>query len=247
MCQNLDRQSRKGGVFELKIGIFTDAHYSSKEVSCTRRFNNQSLRKIQEAYEYFERGLCDAVICLGDLIDTEDTVEKEIENLSLIAQVIKKSPLKTICLMGNHDAFVLPPHKFYSILGTEPPHSISIEGRSLIFLDACYFKSGEHYSPGDSDWKDTYYPFADELKKELESLSSPTYVFIHQNLDPEIEENHRLSNSKEILDVIEQSGIVKAVFQGHYHPGKESVHNGIRYLTLPAMCENETAYWVLEL
>jgi manganese-dependent ADP-ribose/CDP-alcohol diphosphatase len=35
------------------------------------------------------------------------------------------------------------------------------------------------------------------------------------------------------------SGKVKTVFQGHYHPGHENELNGIRYITLPAMCEGE--------
>ena len=231
----------------LKIGIFTDPHYSSKEVTCGNRFNSQSLRKIKEAFKYFESCGCDAVVCLGDLIDTEDTVEKEIENLSLISDVIKQSSLRTVCLMGNHDAFVLTQQSFYSVLGTEPPKSISIDGKNLIFLDACYFKSGKHYAPGDSDWTDTFYPFVNELKKELETLSSPTYIFLHQNIDPEIRGDHRLFNGDEIFSVIEESGIVKAVFQGHYHPGNESLHNGVRYITLPAMCENEAAFRVFEL
>ena len=231
----------------MKVGIFTDPHYSSQKVTCSNRYNNQSLRKIREAYSHFESRKCDAVICLGDLIDTEDTVEKETENLSLIGEIIKKSPLRTICLMGNHDAFVLTPQRFYSVLGTESPKSTCIDGRNLVFLDACYFSSGEHYAPGDSDWTDTFYPFAEKLKAELEALSFPTYVFIHQNIDPEIPCNHRLFNADEILHIIEQRGIVKAVFQGHYHPGAESVHSGIRYITLPAMCENESAYWVFEL
>lgn len=231
----------------MKIGIFTDSHYSSKEVTCSKRLNNQSLRKVQEAYRFFESRHCDVVICLGDLIDTEDTVEKEIENLSLLSEVIRKSPLRTICLMGNHDAFVLTPSRFYSILGTEVPQTLCMDGRNLIFLDACYSKNGKHYAPGDADWTDTFYPFADELKKELETLSVPTYVFVHQNIDPEIRQDHRLFNAKEIFAILEQSGVVQTVFQGHYHPGKESVHNGIRYITLPAMCENEAAYWVFEL
>lgn len=231
----------------MKIGIFTDSHYSSKEVTCTNRYNNQSLRKIREAYQYFENNGCEIVICLGDLIDTEDTVEKEIENLSSISEIIKKSPLHTVCLMGNHDAFVLTPQRFYSVLGIEPPRRHVLGGRNFIFLDACYSKSGKHYAPGDSDWRDTYYPFANELKKELGALSAPAYVFIHQNIDPKIKQDHNLFNDEEIFSIIKQSGIVKAVFQGHYHPGKESVYEGIRYITLPAMCENESAYWVFEL
>ena len=234
-------------VSNVKIGIFTDSHYSGKALTCGRRYNNQSLRKIREAYRYFEENGCDAVIALGDLIDTEDTVEKEIENLSKIARIVKASPLRTFCLMGNHDAFVLTPQDFYAVLGTEAPKSIEIDGKSLVFLDACYFKSGVHYAPGDSDWKDTYYPHTAALEAELKGLSAPVYIFMHQNIDPTIREDHRLSNSAELIRIIEESGTVKAVFQGHYHPGQESEHSGIDYITLPAMCENESAYWVFEL
>ena len=231
----------------MKIGIFTDSHYSGREVTCGRRFNNQSLRKIREAYRFFEESGCDAVICLGDLIDTEDTVEKEIANLSEIARVIGNSPLRTIVLMGNHDAFVLSPERFYSVLGLAPPEDTCLCGKRLLFLDACYFKSGVHYAPGDSDWKDTLYPFTAELESKLAASDVPTYIFMHQNIDPGIREDHRLSNAEELLRIIEKSGVVRAVFQGHYHPGQESVHNGVRYITLPAMCENEAAYWVFEL
>ena len=234
-------------VSNVKIGIFTDSHYSGKALTCGRRYNSQSLRKIREAYRCFEGNGCDAVISLGDLIDTEDTVEKEIENLSAIAAVIKESPLRTIALMGNHDAFVLTPRDFYAVLGIEAPKSTEIDGKQLVFLDACYFKSGVHYAPGDSDWKDTYYPHAAALEAELRALSAPVYIFMHQNIDPAIREDHRLSNSAELIRIIEESGTVKAVFQGHYHPGQESEHNGIRYITLPAMCENESAYWIFEL
>ena len=231
----------------MKIGIFTDSHYSGKAVTCGRRFNNQSLRKIGEAYRHFEENGCDLVICLGDLIDTEDTVEKEVENLSEIAALIKASPLHTYCLMGNHDAFVLTPERFYSVLGLAPPKNVTADGKRLIFLDACYFKSGVHYAPGDSDWKDTYYPHTAALQKELEECNCPAYIFMHQDIDPAIREDHRLYNAEEILRIIAKSGTVKAVFCGHYHPGQESVHQGVRYVTLPAMCESEAAYWIFEL
>ena len=183
----------------------------------------------------------------------QQQIFEDSEDFSKFLQVLKdckaisEFEIYAYCLMGNHDAFVLTPQRFYSVLGTESPKSTCIDGRNLVFLDACYFSSGEHYAPGDSDWTDTFYPFADKLKAELEALSFPTYVFIHQNIDPEIPCNHRLFNADEILHIIEQRGIVKAVFQGHYHPGAESVHSGIRYITLPAMCENESAYWVFEL
>ena len=72
----------------MKIGIFTDSHYSSKEVTCGRRYNSQSFRKMQVAYDVFAAEKCDLVICLGDLTDVEDSHGKEVENLKKCAKYI---------------------------------------------------------------------------------------------------------------------------------------------------------------
>ena len=33
----------------MKLGIFTDSHYSSQEVTCGNRYNSRSLEKIRKA------------------------------------------------------------------------------------------------------------------------------------------------------------------------------------------------------
>ena len=233
----------------MKLGIFTDSHYSSHEVTCKIRRNNQSLRKIREAYAAFEAEQCDLVICLGDLTDQEDSHQKEIENLKEIAAVIQSSPLRTICVMGNHDAITLSKEEFYSILEGCSPENCIIDGKQLLFLDACYYQNGEHYAPGDelSRWIDTLYPFADELEQHLAGTEQDTYVFLHQNIDPNVREDHRLHNSARLFEIFRNSGKVKAVYQGHYHPGMESEHDGIRYVTFPAMCERENAYFIIHI
>ena len=116
-----------------------------------------------------------------------------------------------------------------------------------MFIDACYFKNGNHYKPGDTDWTDTYFPYIEELKKRLSGISGDAYIFIHQNIDPNIREDHRVFNDFEIREVLEKSNKVKIVFQGHFHPGNNSEHNGIKYVTFPAMCENEEGYYVVEI
>ena len=97
----------------MKIGLYTDSHYSSAKITCGCRYNNQSLRKISQAYEHFEKEGCELVICLGDVIDTEPRVELEIQNLAEIAKVIGKSKIPSVYMMGNHDAFVLEREEFY--------------------------------------------------------------------------------------------------------------------------------------
>ena len=229
----------------MKLGIYSDCHYSSAALTCGRRYNSESLRKIREAYRFFEEEGCDLAVCLGDLIDTERTVEKEMENLARIGRVMQESTVRTVCLMGNHDAFVLERERFYEILGIPPVEELREEGRRLLFLDACYSKDGRHYTPGNVDWTDCFLPNAEALAARLGA--EDTYVFLHQNIDPAVMENHRLHNADEVFDILLGSGAVKAVFQGHFHPGCRSEYGGIPFITLPAMCESEGAYFAMEI
>lgn len=231
----------------MKLGIFTDAHYSSHVITCGKRYNSKSLEKIKKAYVLFEREKCDLAVCLGDITDKENTLEKEIENLEKIARVISASSVRTVCLMGNHDAFTFTKEQFYSILGTDIPSAESVKDRTLIFLDTCYFSTGTHYSPGDTNWRDTYLPDVTALKKQLSDAQGNVYVFMHHNIDPNVPKDHRLSNDVEIRKTIEESRKVKTVFQGHYHPGKESICDGIEYTTFPAMCENDNAFFIINI
>ena len=230
----------------MKIGLFTDTHYRCKDSEGGRNFNS-ACEKVARVLDIFKSEKCDLVICLGDLIDKEPSHEKEIDNLKKLSTLFDASGLDIIALMGNHDGFCFTKDEFYSVLGEKyEPKAMLIGDKALIFLDACYFASGVHYAPGDTDWKDTCYPHAAALQSELAACPCPTCIFIHQSIDPAIREDHRLSNSAELFHIIEESGVVKTVFQGHYHPGQSSFYQGVRYITLPAMCENEAAYWVFE-
>ncbi len=229
----------------MRLGLYTDPHYSSQAVTCGVRFNSRSLEKIREAYRFFERERCDLAVCLGDLIDAETDHAAETENLKRIAAVIRASAVPTVCLMGNHDAFAFTEEEFYGVLGadTRPADRVT-HGVRLVFLDACYFKSGARYKPGDSDWTDTYCPCEEKLRKTLTSSREDIYVFVHQNLDPAAEARHRIANADGVNRLLLRSGKVKAVFQGHYHPGCRSVRGGVRYITFPAVCEADGAFFV---
>ena len=70
---------------------------------------------------------------------------------------------------------------------------------------------------------------------------------MHQNVDDQIDISHRIFNWEEVCEIIENSGKVKTVFQGHYHPGYKSLKNGVEYVTFPAMCSEENGWYITEL
>lgn len=231
----------------MKLGLFSDSHYSSQEVTCGCRYNSCSLEKMRRAYRAFEVAGCDLVICLGDLTDREDCHEKELANLRAAAEVIQSAAVPTVCVMGNHDAFSFTVEEFYGVLDRCCPKPRTVEGKTLLFADACYFKSGRHYAPGDEDWTDTCLPDTDSLEKSLEEAEGEVLFFLHQNVDPHAEMHHCLANAAAVRAILENSGKVKAVYQGHYHPGLRSTHNGIDYVTLPAMCEGDDRWEIIEI
>ena len=63
----------------MKIGMFSDPHYSSAEETCGNRYNSRSLEKMKRALAFFTENMCDMVIILGDVTDTEPEREMEIK------------------------------------------------------------------------------------------------------------------------------------------------------------------------
>lgn len=225
----------------MKLGLYSDTHYSSAECTCGCRYNSRSLEKMKEAYRIFAEAGCDLVICLGDLTDTEDTYEKECANLRACAAVMDASAVPTLCVMGNHDAFVFEPEDFYGRLGeAHRPQTVQTAGVTLLFLDACYYRNGVHYGPGGGDWTDTFYPNAEALRETLAQAAGDVYVFLHQNIDARVPNDHRLYNADRLCQILAESGRVRGVVQGHYHVGACNRVGEITYLTLPAMCEHDT-------
>lgn len=234
----------------MKVGFFTDSHYSSAKVTCDVRYNSLSLGKIRRAYAEFCRCGCELVVFLGDLTDTEEAHDKEIENIREIRAVIEASGIPTMVVMGNHDAVAFTQEEFYDVLGEGcRPRNIDCGDTHILFLDACYYyTSGLHYAPHvEGTWMDTYYPFVEELKETLTALEGDVYICMHQNIDPTISEDHCLHNDAMLRRVLEDSGKVRCVYQGHYHDGSEHREGEIRYKTFPAMCQNDQAWFVEEL
>ena len=229
----------------MKLGIFTDSHYSSAALTCGRRYNSRSLDKIRAALAEFARAGCAMAVCLGDLIDREDDHAKEIANLRAVAAVIAASGLRTIVVMGNHDGFCFAKDEFYRILGEDcRPETLVLEGKTLVFADACHYAAGGHYTPeGSHDWTDTFLP-----ESELAALAAAlrdaaaAHVFLHQNVDADIREDHRVGNAEAVRALLDAPN-VHGVHQGHYHPGCE--HG--KYRTYPAMCERDDAAFIVEL
>lgn len=230
----------------MKIGLYSDPHYSSQELTGGNRYNSRSLEKMRAAYADFEAAGCDLIVCLGDLTDTEDTREQEIANMGAIAALFAACPIPTVCVMGNHDAYVFEPADFYALLDGHEPTDVTAEGKTLLFLSANHNPDGSPYHPHAFRWDKCYVP-TEGLAERLDTATGEVYVFLHQNLDAACPADHRPVNADEVCRILSASGKVKAVYQGHFHWGADTEKDGVHYVTLPAMCCYENTHRIIEI
>lgn len=235
----------------MKLGIFADSHYCKEEILCRTRRPLLSLKKIKEAMDFFSCEKIDYCICMGDLVDRCDTHEETVFCLNEVMNLIEGYKIPFLLVPGNHDYAMLSAEELSDKAGIRiPPYTVDTSSHLLIVLDANYRSDFRRFDVAGVDWKDSNVPpwqlmF---LKETLMNATKSCIVLIHENLDDGVQVNHVVKNASEVRKVIEDSGKVALVIQGHYHRGADRMIGGTRYLTVPAMCEGEdNRFFVLDL
>ena len=140
----------------MKIGLFTDPHYSCKSNISDRR-PSLSYNKIKEAMEHFKANNVDLAICLGDLLDDCGNDEQNIEYAKDLTRFIKSYGITFYSLMGNHDYYNFTKEDFELYTdGSYPPFEIVTENSVLAFLDCNCEDNGKVYLPKNVEWTNSY-------------------------------------------------------------------------------------------
>ena len=249
------RGRRPGAV---RFGIVTDCHYADADTSGTRYYRH-SLDKLGECVAAMNAQQVDFIAELGDFKDQDSppVEEKTLSYLRAIEGVFRKFDGPTYHVLGNHDQDSLSKAQFLANVentGIDPGRNYySFDFNSVHFavLDANYKSDGTDYDHGNFDWTDANIPPAELqwLKQDLAASRGAVIVMIHQLLDGT--GSHYIKNAAEVRQVLEQSGRVLAVFQGHQHNGGYSQIEGIHYYTLKAAIEGpgleNNSYAVVEI
>jgi len=223
----------------LHIGLVTDLHYADKPPTGSRHYR-ETLAKLSESAERFTQ--MDFIVELGDFIDAADSVETEQNYLSRIQQAFSAIPAPKHYVLGNHCVDTLTKDEFLAGVGQKGSY-YSFDAGSIHFvvLDACFRSDGAAYGRKNSQWTDANIPPAEIewLQADLNAADKRVIVFVHQRLD--VTKQHSCKNAAEVRQVLEQSGKVLAVFQGHSHQNDYQEIAGIHYCTLVAMVEGSGA------
>jgi len=227
-----------------RFGIVTDIHYADAKTVGTR-FYRHSLDKLTECVELMNSEKTDFHVELGDFKDQNNppTEEKTISYLQTVEKVFQQFNGPNYHVLGNHDEDSISKAQFLAHIknGSITPsctyYSFDFNGLHFVVLDANYIADGTDYDHGNFDWTDVNIPDAELnwLKQDLAATKGPVIVFIHQLLDG-IGFAY-VNNAADVRQILQQSGKVLAVFQGHYHQGSYSQIQGIHYYTLRALVE----------
>jgi predicted phosphodiesterase len=234
----------------IRFGMFTDPHYAERPPAINRYYR-ESLDKVSECVALMNEQKVDFLIELGDLKDQTDT-PTERETLAFLATIENKlrqfsGPIFHV--LGNHDHDSISKQQFLqNVVNAGFPvaknyYSFDNSGFHFVVLDSNFTSAGAEYDRGNFDWRDAYIPDdqLNWLKKDLRKHNRPTIIFVHHQLDSvSFEVEHRVhcpANADAVRTILEKSGNVMAVFQGHYHKGSCNKINNIYYYTLKAVVE----------
>jgi len=227
----------KSSAKTLKVAMVTDLHYADKPPAGTR-FYRETPEKLAEAVARFSQEKPAFLVELGDLIDAADSPKKELGYLKRINRDFSKICKKRHYVLGNHCVFTLTKKEFLDgVERNKSFYSFDSGKFHFVVLDSCFRNDGKPYGRKNFEWTDANIPDCELewLKSDLQKTSKKTIVFAHQRLD--VSNHYGVKNCQTVRKILEASGKVAAVFQGHSHQNDHKDINGIHYCTLVAMVE----------
>lgn len=232
----------------VRFGLITDSHYADRDSAGTRYYR-EALAKMRECVQVLNSEAVDFAIHLGDLKD-EDKNKRESGTLKYLqaieAEYANFRGPRYHCI-GNHDLDSISKAQFLQnientgISQDQGYYSFDQKGFHFIVLDPNYHPDGRHHHKGDFKWYDARLPEHEWewFENDLLKTQLPTIVFCHFTLYNFTRDGHPyyITDYPRAQKLLEASGKVMAVFQGHVHQEDFVELNGIHYCTQLGMVD----------
>jgi alkaline phosphatase len=220
-----------------RLALLTDVHYADKPAAGSRHYRD-ALPRVARAITQFGTDKTQILIELGDLVDAAPTAETELAWLKTINAELRKSSAQRYYVLGNHCVDTLTKAEFLAAVEQPASHlAFDVGAWRCVVLDACFRSDSVAYGRKNFQWNDSFLPQKqlEWLQAELAASDRPTLVCLHQRLD--LPGDYSVKNAAQVREVLERSGRVRAVLQGHYHQNDHREIAGIHYCTLAAVVE----------
>jgi 3',5'-cyclic-AMP phosphodiesterase len=227
----------------MRIALLSDQHFGPKAFfeGKLRKLSHEAERLCSEfvrAMNEHERP--DLVVNLGDVIEDHDR-ERDLENYTRFLAVMAALDAPILHVAGNHDSIHLSDDDLRALWQHEGPlhYSRDFGGVHLSVLRSIEHKDVAVHLPDDQlAW----------LERDLAAARAPAVVLVHHPLSemdlsgsrwferaPQI---CRVAERRRARALIEASGKVACVFNGHVHWNHLDLIHGIPYVSLQSLIEN---------
>jgi 3',5'-cyclic-AMP phosphodiesterase len=226
----------------MKIGFVTDLHFGPQA------FHEGKLRKLTQHAGELTRGVVakmnaeslDFIVNLGDDIEDENH-DLDLRRYEECQSILRTSRAELVNVAGNHDTINLTRDELTRIW--ERPgqlhYAFDRGDHHFVVLHTIERKDVDVRIPqAQLEW----------LAADLAATKLPVIVFMHHSASEQVlDDSHwfrglaRLALVKERAElraILERSGNVRAVFNGHVHRNHLDVIRGIPYVTLQSLVEN---------
>lgn len=230
----------------LTLGFVSDLHYGPEA-----RFEGR-LRKLTahagalaaSAVAALDAAGVDAIVNLGDDIEDESH-DLDLARYQDCQATLRAARAPVINVAGNHDTIHLKARELVDAwrgsLGAPARlhYSFDLASWHLVVLHTVERRDTDvHLPPEQLRW----------LRDDLASTTRPTVVLMHHSAsEQELDDSRWFSkaphlalvdNRAALREVLEASGVVRAVFNGHLHRNHCDVIGAIPYVTLQSLVEN---------
>lgn len=222
--------AREKGDPNVRMALLSDIHIAADPNDSYRGFYpTQNLRRVlqQVSESHF-----DTMLINGDLARLEGRPADYSAIASHLEPVVEKLPL--LITLGNHDDRKSARNGITDFRGAVQPvekklvMTFDTGAVNLILLDSLMATNVAAGQLGHSqrEW----------LKQEVHSLTKPTVIFVHHNLDPN--DDNALVDAKALLDIVRPASSIKAIVFGHTHAWNHTQMDGIHLVNVPAVAYN---------
>ena len=242
-----------------RFGVVADPQYADLEPNLTlNRYPANSLAKLREAIEEFNRHELAFVVTLGDIID------REWKSFDAILPVYETLRHPKHFLLGNHDFAIAPEHlravstrvgmpsayydfghagyRFIALDGNEisvfaPPEGDPRrdEARALMkALEASGATNGQRWNAAIGS---TQYDWLVARLQQAKATGEKVVVMNHYPIFPD--DSHNALNSDRMLALLAEHDHVIAYLNGHNHAGNFGAVDGTYFVNFKGMVDTE--------
>lgn len=227
----------------MRFALITDVHFGPLAYfdGKLRKLSHEAGALTEQFVKHMnEQVRPDVVINLGDVIEDESH-ERDAAQYGTFARLLSELSAPVMHVAGNHDTVNLSAEDLRSFWGGTGPlyYAAHIAGVSFLVLHTHETKDVAVRLPEEQfRW----------LEQQLAAATAPVIVLMHHPASElDLRGNRwfekaphicRIAERRRLRGLLEASGKVVAVFNGHAHWNHLDVISGIPYLTLQSLTEN---------